>query len=44
VLLPALGTGTPGLTVYSFVIGAFTPGVVPLALGRLSKGSLRKPT
>jgi predicted MFS family arabinose efflux permease len=35
VLLPVLGTGTPGLLVSSFVIGAFTPGVVPLALGRV---------
>jgi predicted MFS family arabinose efflux permease len=35
VLLPALGTGTPGLVVSSLIIGAFTPGVVPLALGRI---------
>jgi predicted MFS family arabinose efflux permease len=35
VLLPALGTGTPGLIVSSLVMGAFTPGIVPLALGRI---------
>ncbi|HVE22338.1 MAG TPA: YbfB/YjiJ family MFS transporter [Acidocella sp.] len=35
VLLPALGTGTAGLIVSSLVIGAFTPGIVPLALGRI---------
>lgn len=35
VLLPALHTGTPGLIVSSLVIGAFTPGIVPLALGRI---------
>jgi predicted MFS family arabinose efflux permease len=35
VLLPALGTGTAGLIVSSLLIGAFTPGIVPLALGRI---------
>jgi predicted MFS family arabinose efflux permease len=35
VLLPALGTGTAGLIVSSLVIGAFTPGIVPLVLGRV---------
>lgn len=35
VALPALGTGTFGLLISSFVIGAFTPGIVPLALGRV---------
>jgi predicted MFS family arabinose efflux permease len=35
VLLPALGTGTVGLIVSSIVVGAFTPGIVPLALGRI---------
>jgi predicted MFS family arabinose efflux permease len=35
VLLPALGTGTAGLIVSSLVIGAFTPGIVPLLLGRV---------
>jgi MFS family permease len=35
VLLPALGTGVPGLIVSSLVIGAFTPGIVPLVLGRV---------
>jgi len=35
VLLPSLGTGTPGLIVSSLVMGAFTPGIVPLVLGRV---------
>jgi MFS family permease len=35
VLLPVLGTGTAGLIVSSLVMGAFTPGIVPLALGRI---------
>jgi MFS family permease len=35
VVLPALGTGTVGLIISSLVIGAFTPGIVPLALGRI---------
>jgi predicted MFS family arabinose efflux permease len=35
VLLPVLGTGTAGLIVSSLVIGAFTPGIVPLVLGRV---------
>jgi predicted MFS family arabinose efflux permease len=35
VLLPLLGLGTPGLIVSSLVVGAFTPGIVPLALGRV---------
>jgi predicted MFS family arabinose efflux permease len=35
VLLPVLGTGTAGLIVSSLVIGAFTPGIVPLVLGRI---------
>lgn len=35
VLLPVLGTGTVGLIVSSLVMGAFTPGIVPLALGRI---------
>jgi MFS family permease len=34
VLLPALGTGTAGLIVSSLVMGALTPGIVPLVLGR----------
>jgi len=34
-LLPVLDTGTPGLLISSFAIGAFTPGIVPLALGRV---------
>ena len=35
VVLPALNTGTPGLIVSSLVMGALTPGIVPLALGRI---------
>ena len=35
VLLPLLGLGTPGLIISSLVVGAFTPGIVPLALGRV---------
>jgi predicted MFS family arabinose efflux permease len=35
VLLPALDTGIAGLIISSLVIGAFTPGIVPLALGRI---------
>jgi MFS family permease len=35
VMLPALGTGTAGLIVSSLVMGAFTPGIVPLVLGRI---------
>jgi MFS family permease len=37
VLLPALGTGAAGLIISSLVIGAFTPGIVPLALGRIQE-------
>ncbi|WP_201315332.1 YbfB/YjiJ family MFS transporter [Dyella sp. EPa41] len=35
VLLPALGLGKFALMLSSVVIGAFTPGIVPLALGRV---------
>ncbi len=35
IVLPALGMGTAGLIVSSLVVGAFTPGIVPLALGRV---------
>jgi predicted MFS family arabinose efflux permease len=35
VVLPVLGMGTAGLIVSSLVVGAFTPGVVPLVLGRV---------
>lgn len=35
VLLPVVATGTPSLIVSSVVVGAFTPGIVPLALGRI---------
>lgn len=35
VILPALGLGSLSLFVSSFVVGAFTPGIVPLVLGRV---------
>jgi predicted MFS family arabinose efflux permease len=35
VLLPVLTTATPALIVSSAIAGAFTPGIVPLALGRV---------
>ncbi len=35
VVLPTLGLGTVALIVSSFVVGAFTPGIVPLVLGRV---------
>jgi predicted MFS family arabinose efflux permease len=35
VLMPALSSGTVWLALSSVVIGAFTPGIVPLVLGRL---------
>lgn len=35
VLLPTLGFGTAGLIVSSLIVGAFTPGIVPLVLGRI---------
>jgi len=35
VLLPALGLGSIALMLSSVVVGAFTPGIVPLALGRV---------
>ncbi|UGB45451.1 MFS transporter [Frateuria edaphi] len=35
VALPALGSGAASLMLSSFVVGAFTPGIVPLALGRI---------
>lgn len=35
VILPAFSHGTPVLIVSSIVAGAFTPGIVPLALGRI---------
>ncbi|VVD68769.1 major facilitator superfamily protein [Pandoraea pneumonica] len=37
VVLPALGLGLPGLIVSSLVMGAFTPGIVPLVLGRVNE-------
>ena len=37
VVLPALGLGPVGLMVSSVVVGALTPGVVPLALGRVQE-------
>jgi predicted MFS family arabinose efflux permease len=35
VLLPVLTAATPALIVSSAIAGAFTPGIVPLALGRV---------
>ena len=35
VALPVLGFGSAGLIVSSLVVGAFTPGIVPLVLGRV---------
>ncbi|HEV2674422.1 MAG TPA: YbfB/YjiJ family MFS transporter [Aliidongia sp.] len=35
VVLPLLGLGAPGLIVSSLIVGAFTPGIVPLVLGRV---------
>ncbi|RDI99377.1 YbfB/YjiJ family MFS transporter [Dyella solisilvae] len=35
VLLPAMGWGTSSLMLSSVVVGAFTPGIVPLVLGRI---------
>lgn len=37
VLLPVLGLGLPALIVSSMVMGAFTPGIVPLVLGRTNE-------
>lgn len=37
VVLPVLGLGAPALIVSSVVIGAFTPGIVPLVLGRVNE-------
>lgn len=37
VALPALGFGPAGLIVSSVLVGAFTPGVVPLVLGRVNE-------
>jgi predicted MFS family arabinose efflux permease len=37
VALPVLGFGTTGLMVSAVLVGAFTPGIVPLALGRVNE-------
>jgi predicted MFS family arabinose efflux permease len=37
VALPALGLGSAWLMLSSVVVGAFTPGIVPLALGRVQE-------
>jgi len=38
VAVPAVGCfGTPGLMVSAVLVGAFTPGIVPLALGRVNE-------
>jgi predicted MFS family arabinose efflux permease len=37
VALPALGFGSAGLIASSVLVGAFTPGIVPLVLGRVNE-------
>ncbi len=37
VVLPLLGMGSAALIVSSMLVGAFTPGIVPLALGRVNE-------
>jgi len=37
VALPAFGLGAGWLMVSSFIVGAFTPGIVPLVLGRVNE-------
>jgi predicted MFS family arabinose efflux permease len=37
VALPAMGLGPAGLIVSSVIVGAFTPGIVPLVLGRANE-------
>ena len=44
VALPALGLGTGGLMLSSVVVGAFTPGIVPLALGRVRELLVHHPS
>ncbi|VVE12903.1 major facilitator superfamily protein [Pandoraea iniqua] len=44
VLLPVLGLGLPGLIVSSLVMGAFTPGIVPLVLGRVNELLVHHPS
>jgi predicted MFS family arabinose efflux permease len=43
VALPVLGLGPAGLIVSSVVVGAFTPGIVPLVLGRVNELLLHHP-
>lgn len=44
VVLPALGSGRAWLMLSSVVVGAFTPGIVPLALGRIHELLPHHPT
>jgi predicted MFS family arabinose efflux permease len=44
VLLPAIGTGTAGLIISSLIVGAFTPGIVPLVLGHVQELLPHDPT
>jgi predicted MFS family arabinose efflux permease len=44
VAIPAIGAGPVGLMISSVVIGAFTPGIVPLALGRVNELLAHHPT
>lgn len=42
--LPIFSTGAVGLSFSNIVIGAFTPGIVPLVLGRLHELLVKNPT
>ncbi len=44
ILLPALGLGSAWLMLSSVVVGAFTPGVVPLVLGRIHELLVHHPS
>jgi len=44
VALPVLGLGPAGLIVSSVVVGAFTPGIVPLVLGRVNELLVHHPS
>ncbi|TAM01349.1 MAG: YbfB/YjiJ family MFS transporter [Paraburkholderia sp.] len=44
VAIPAIGLGPVGLMVSSVVAGAFTPGIVPLALGRANELLMHHPS
>ncbi|MFC5431926.1 YbfB/YjiJ family MFS transporter [Paraburkholderia denitrificans] len=44
VAIPAIGLGPVGLMISSVVVGAFTPGIVPLALGRANELLMHHPS